>query len=567
MSAPDLLPHWGDDDWTSFLLLIVPVAASPVPPGEVERAVRDRIERDPALFDLVSVARGPGPDGFEERGDWSRALLSSLLDSAMPGGRFLAPRVVLTIVLLGEDTSAVRRLGNELQEWQSLEQLNVRFYGCRLEVDPRHRSVGAVTVSAMLGITNKIMSAFEQHPEIAIQERTFLAAAMELARQGSVALAGGKLADPPTAPVPTAAFVQISPPDAGPVPSRPAAMPSQPAETSPRPAPTADQPAVASPRPSPTAAQPATVAGAQTRTPTAQARPSPRNQGADAPTRPARPPVFHRSEEIVVVDGRSPLQRLRGEQARTDAETLDRIAEITDAVSLAYLVMVPDEVSSRGKTSREYRRIALGLDRLLGTVVGDASSGRPMRVALEVFTAASPLRKHGVIHQAGELTESDLPRPAAEIYEHARTVEGLIGAAQRTAHAFAARSVQVMSLHFIFLSGMPLADAGTEGGDWDLLLRYARATWVELGPTRAHDGDLPFSELPVIAPSPFGFHLMPGDGDVPALVGRESTALYVYGPTQVEPPRVEADHRRLPDIPVLDAVRRWWPARDRTPQG
>ena len=71
MTGFAIIPRWGaDDDWTCFLLLLVPVVQLPVPAWEVERALREQVEQDSAMYDLVALARAPGPEGFAGPADW-----------------------------------------------------------------------------------------------------------------------------------------------------------------------------------------------------------------------------------------------------------------------------------------------------------------------------------------------------------------------------------------------------------------------------------------------------------------------------------------------------------------
>jgi hypothetical protein len=176
-----------------------------------------------------------------------------------------------------------------------------------------------------------------------------------------------------------------------------------------------------------------------------------------------------------------------------------------------------------------------------------------MRVAVEVVMATVPLHKHGVLRPAGELTEEHLPKPRAELFDHPRTVEALLGAAERTAHAFRARRVAVPSLHYIFLSSVKLRHANTTGADWDNLLRHARATWVDIGPTRADERMDPFAQLPDISPSSYGFYHLSDRYDVAALIGEASAILYVF---DAPPPEVPAPGDDAPTEPKRPRWRR-----------
>ncbi len=54
MTVPDLTPSWHrDDQWAGVLLLIVPATRLPIHGRELASLVRERVERDPALYDLA----------------------------------------------------------------------------------------------------------------------------------------------------------------------------------------------------------------------------------------------------------------------------------------------------------------------------------------------------------------------------------------------------------------------------------------------------------------------------------------------------------------------------------
>lgn len=510
--------YWGNDaDWAGLLLLIVPAAPLPVAAAELAGLVRDRIESDAALYDVVTVAHAPAPSPsrFPALDDWDRALLASLVRAAMPDGHFFAPRGIMVTVVVGETADEVQRTFARLREIEALDRLGAISYGRRFRRDPQHGGIAPATVGAISRAASKGMAVYEQRPSLAIGERFFRAEIDRMIREGLLSRED--------------LVVERSVPQAAPQ-ARPASIPA-PA----RPAPAAPPPPASS----------------------APAVPSPPTSGLPAAPRSRRPQaaVFHHGDDMVVVDSRSPLSRLRG-PAPTDADAVERLAMTTDAVSLAYFVVVPDEEAGARKAGRDHRTHALTLDRLLATVAADALTGRRMRVAVEVVAAIDPPRRHGVLRPAGDLTEGDLPKVPAELFDHATTVEGLLNAAERTAIAFQARGVDVLSLHYIFLSTVALADANTSAPEWNRLLEHARVTWIEIGPDRPIDNPEPLE----IAPSPYGFHLVSDRYDVAAMVREESATLYRYHQPLPGPATPPADATTPVDEPAATspARRRAW---------
>lgn len=484
-------PYWGDDaDWAGLLLLIVPVGPLPVPAGELAQLVRDRIESDAALYDVVTVAHAPSPSEFAAPADWHRALLASLIRAAMPDGHFLAPSAIFATISVGESEEDARQVMGQLQDDGPLNRISVLRYGTGIRRDSQGGGIAPGTIRTIARAASKSITAYEQNLDLAIGERDFHAEVVRLVQQGLIDRQDFAVAQPAPRPAPRMETTTSTP------------APRQQQD----PAPTPPLKPTPTPPPAPAPTQ-------------APGLPQP------PPGMQPQAPVFHHADDIVQVDSRSALRRLRG-PAPTDADAIEQLARTVDAVSLAYFVVVPDEDSSARKASRELRTLALSLDRLLADVGGDALTGRRMRVAVETVAALDPLRKYGVLRPAGDLTEDDVPKVRAELFDHAKTVEGLRGAAQRTAVAFQARGVDVLSLHFIFLSSVALLDANTSGADWDRLLPHARVTWIEIGPS----GPAGNREPPEILPSPFGFHLVSDRYDVPAVIREESAILYRYSP-------------------------------------
>jgi hypothetical protein len=409
-----------------------------------------------------------------------------------------------------------------LAESPLLRRLRVWFFPLVVKVDPRTHGLAQASVLAITDIAKTVMAGYEQQPDVVVDEAAFLAELKWLIDEGY----GVPGPEPRTAPLPA----RNTPPARDTPPARHAAAVPVVPDTQPRPSP---RPRAAPPpvRPTATAPVPATRA------------------------RSLREPVVHTGADMVFVQERSPWQRLRG-PAPTDADSIAQLAGLTGAVSLAYLVFVPDDENQSREVTKRRRATALELDKLLGAVVADAETRRPTKVAVEVLSATSPLRKHGALAPAGELTDGDLPRVPIEMFDVFDTADSLLEAMQRSTRSLAARDVKVLSRHLVFLAAVPLRDTNATGQEWDRLLRRARITWVHFGPAQPS-----FTELQ--RPSPFGVHLLTDKDDVAALFRRESEVLYRWpAPAAV----VEAT-RDPGEEPPAAKGRRWWPRRRSTPPG
>lgn len=269
---------------------------------------------------------------------------------------------------------------------------------------------------------------------------------------------------------------------------------------------------------------------------------------------PSRPPlvapVVYDGAEIVVVDQRTPRERLLG-QHRTEAQTMDRLVRARRAVALVYLVFVPDDGVVSKAAARSRTAIALELDRLLATVDVDALTGERAHVAVEVLSATNPVRKHGILREAGELTESMLPEVPIEYFDFLEVVEPLIDAASRNVRAIEARGIEVVSLHFVFFAsiGFP-ADEVTED-EWMRLLEVARVTWIDFSPVQRRSAH----RMPA---SPYGLHVLTDKEDVVAVIRKQSEVLYRYAstPQPLPLPPVAAPVRK--DAESQGRAGRWW---------
>ncbi|WP_239310577.1 hypothetical protein [Frankia sp. Cj3] len=528
MTGPDLTPYWTDDEWAGFMVQLVPAARLSVPLLELYRQVHARIETDAVLYDLITLAQVPLTD---DPGVDDEQIMNDLLASATEQRHFFAPRGVFAVVLVAERAEDIPPVVARLAESPLLPQLRVQYFPLVLEVDSATYGPSPATVLAVMNIARSLIAEYEHRPGIAVDEAEFLALIRRLVDEERAARRAG--------PAPEIAVAEPSPLSA-------------PSET-----PASD----ARPPVSLTAAKPT------------EAKPLATTPDKAPPERALREPVVQAGAAMVFVQERSPLRRLRT-PAPTDADSMEQIADLTDAVALACLVFVPDDENQPREVSKRRRTTALDLDRLLGTVRADADTTRPVKVGIEVLSATSPLRKHGALLPAGELTGGDLPKVPIGMFDLFDTADSLLAAMQRSTRSLATRDVEVLSRHLIFLATAPLRDTNLTGGEWDRLLRQARITWVHFGSAEPR-----FSELE--RPSPFGVHILTDADDVPALFRRESKVLYTW-PADIPPSlpatdvaQVAAEGVEVAEVPkALDLQeeiaapksRHWWPRRNATPQ-
>ena len=284
------------------------------------------------------------------------------------------------------------------------------------------------------------------------------------------------------------------------------------------------------------------------------------SDGVPAPRRQVAA-VLYDGAEVVSVDQRTPLERLTRQKA-TDADALDAIQRDGRAVGLVFLVFVPDDGVVPRAVAKRRNEIALDLDRAFASVDVDIATGRPAQVTVEVFSATNPVRKHGVLHRAGELIDSALPKVEIEYFSLSETVVPLSDAARRTSRALRARGVEVVSLHLVFLAAMRFPDDESTRGDGLQLLKDARVTWVDFSPPARHPPSRP------MPPSQYGVHVLTDKEDVMAVIKQESGVLYRFAPPvppgPAEAPRPAADQPRATS-PGKD--RRWWPFGSRSGSG
>lgn len=542
MTAPNLTPYWVDREaWAGLLLLIVPATPLPWAPADLAHLVGERVAADSALYDYVTVAVGPPWDMAVDPAEWRRRLVTTLIAGAMPDQHLAAPRLVFTVVVVGDRKRDIGVVANALRKMSLLGEERVGVHEVELTLDRRTGSVALSSVTSIMNLVPTIITEVTANPEIAIDEARFLGAVARLMEEGW-------LAPPAAAPsVDDEQFLTVVPVTT----ATNAAGHAGPAPAAALPAAEAAVPAPAAAMPAPEAVTPAPSAPAAPLLPTAP------------PTRPMIEPIIHSGAEIITVENR------KGRKDRmTDDRSIDDLAQVANAVSLAYMVFVPDDEPKPKQTNKRREQIALGLDHLLGTVIGDTESGRPIRVSVEVLAATSPMRKYGPLLPAGKLAAKNLPEVPYQIFDHTEMVDGVIEAARRSARAFRLRNVQVVSVHFIFLAA--IKPATTAEQDWDRLAQHGRITWIDLDPS----GPLDDSAAVLARPTPFGIHALSGRDDVVALVREQSELIYRYeerpNPMMAPPTDLDAAQAstRATDPPgtASDAAsaaarsrRRWWP--------
>jgi hypothetical protein len=257
--------------------------------------------------------------------------------------------------------------------------------------------------------------------------------------------------------------------------------------------------------------------------------------------------VVYDGTEIVTVEQRTSMQRLTRRHP-TDADALDDLQRDGRPVGLVYLVFVPDDGVVPKSVAKRRDTTALELDQALASVRFDATTDQPAHVAVEVLSATNPVKKHGVLRAAGDLTESALPKVRIEYFSVPETMGPLLDASLRTARALDARGVDVVSLHFIFLAAARFpADEETEG-HWIQMLEHARVTWIDFSPPGRGQPKHP------MPPSPFGLHVLTDKEDVVAVIKKQSEVLYGYA----RPPLPSATTPDGDPTTADTPRRRWW---------
>jgi hypothetical protein len=496
------MPYWPEaEDWTGFLMVIVPVGPLPVPAEDLRRRVRAQIETDPVLYDLVTVGLAKP---LEPTAGWSRTLLTGVAQAAMADGHFFAPRGLIGIVAVSADGDAVQNAYDGFRRVPSADQLWVAPFGLTVRPDSR-TGVSPDSIEKLVHTVNALVEMFDEHPQVATAESVFLDRVRALTGDHP-----GRTTAPPPEP-----------------PTEPArSRPSRRLEES---APIRELPSPAAPAsPSPASPSPA----------------------SPSPARELVKPVMYEGAEIVTVDERTPVQRLRRQHV-TDADCLAELQRDGRTVGLVHLVFVPDDGAVMRAVAKRRNAIALELDQAFSAVHGDTGTGRPAHVAVDVFAATDPVRKHGVLRLAGEITESVLPDVKIEYVSVSNTLAPLLDAAERTSRALLARDIDVVSQHFVFLAVMKFPADDTTMADWVGLLRHARVTWIDFSTADRRE---PPAKMP---DSRFGLHVLTDKEDVLTVVKKQSETLYQYAPEPLPDPPSPPDDEP-PAGPPAEA-RRWWP--------
>jgi hypothetical protein len=530
MTSVDLTPYWPTaEDWTGFLLAIVPAGQLPISGEDLRRRVREQIGTDPVLYDLVTATLAPP---FEATTDWDRAFITSVVEAAMPDRHFFAPRGVIGVVVVAGNKRTLDHAFRYLGDLTPLSRLCARRFGVVVQAD-RRTGISQTSVLRIASTVSMLIETFDEQPRIAIAEPTFLDRVRALIEEHH--LNPLALEPEPTAGQPAEQAAQLGPEQ------------SEPPQTEPR-----------RPGPALTAGPMDDQASGSTPITTPPPDPAP-VVDPRAPTFPAVEPsrrlletVMYYGAEIVTVNQRTPIQRLT-RQTPTDADAMDELQRDGRGVGLVYLVFVPDEGVVPRLVAKRRHEIALALDQALASVERDATTAQPARAAVEVLSATNPVQKHGVLRMAGNLPESALPKVRIEYFSIAETVEPLLDAARRTMRALRARGVKVVSQHVVFLAAMRFpADEGTEH-DWIQLLEHARVTWIDFSPP---DRRQPLFPMP---PSPFGLHVLTDKEDVVAVVKEQSGAIYRYAQPLPDTTPGTAPAAGQPAAGPPAEVRRRWP--------
>jgi hypothetical protein len=518
VTAISLSPYWStDEDWAGFLLVIVPADRLAVAGEDLCRQVRAQIETDAVLYDLVTVTH-VAP--FRPTPDWGRVLLTNVIGAAMPDRHFFAPRGVIGLVVVASDEQALKDAFEGVRNLQPESRLWARQYGYHGVLADSPRSANATSVMKIADTVHTLIERYDEDPRLAVSERAFLGRVDAL--RGKYAIEPEPARDPPPDPRPPAEDRARELPAARHAAEQRLEQPERPGPS--RPA------LAATPETAPAATEPPS------------GRPAPR------PRKGLVEPIVYEGVEMVMVDRRTPLQRLMG-QNPTDADCLDELQHDGRPVGLVYLVHVPDDgVVSRSVATRRHA-IAMELDQAFASVERDALSDRPAHLAVEVLSATNPVQKHGVLRLAGTLTESALPKVGIEYFSVTDTVAALLDAAHRTSRALRARRLDVVSVHFVFLAAMRFPADDTTEEDWNRLLEKARITWIDFAPA---DRRLPPYPM---RPSPFGLHVLTDKEDVVALIKHHAQVLYRYAPPPADAPTREPAATAATHPPA--PLRRW----------
>lgn len=539
MTTVDVTPYWPEvEDWAGFLLVIVPVGRLPVSGEELCRQVREQVGTDAVLYDLVTVALAP-PIGSSP--EWGRAFLTSVVDAAMPDRHFFAPRGVIGVVAVADDKEALRVNFDAVRNLPLHAQFWTKLFGAVVRPDAR-AGVSPAAIDRIASAVDQLVEMYDEDPQVATAEPAFLGRVGELVGRKYVhpAVLQRPADEPVVRPDPPAPADSVRDEPARLEPSRPGPPRAEPARA-----------AQMVPSQAPRYAEPPPAPREEPPPPPVSARAAP--PPAAQQTRRLIDPVMYDGHEIVTVDKRTPLQRL-ARHNETDADCMSELQRDGRPVALVELVFVPDDgVVSRSVTKRR-NAIAIELDQVFASVTHDTETGLPAHVAVEVLTATNPVEKHGVLRVAGGLTESQLPKVKIEYFSIAETVRPLLDASERLSRGLAARGVDVVSKHFIFLAAMRFPADEMTKDDWLGLLGDARVTWIDFGVGEL-DADYPRLR------SPFGLHVLTDKEDVLTVIKKQSEVLYRYG-RPISEIALPAEQPAVDEPP--SEGRNWWPWGKRT---
>lgn len=206
MTGPELSRHWMDsDEWTGFVLLLVPARGLPIPAQDLYRQVAERLRSHVLLHDLTTV--GLAPTVGDSR-DLEDSVAAAILTSAGASGHYVAPRVFFGCVVVGGAADEVDRLTRRLKEHALLRRLNAALFAQVVaQLEP--------AVTALSRLPEQMMQAYERQPQLAVDEPTYLAEVVELNATLERESQPERLTseDPTAGPQPSAAYIDDSAPD------------------------------------------------------------------------------------------------------------------------------------------------------------------------------------------------------------------------------------------------------------------------------------------------------------------------------------------------------------------
>jgi len=415
-------------DWTGFVLLIVPVAGLAVDADALFRDVQDQVDRDVVLQDTVRVGISADIALGRGAGPVVEALSSTVLNS---GGAMFAPSAVFGCAVVGNDVAEANRVAEDLADAPILRRLNVFFYG--VAAQPDESGSGFTDDSSMEDTISlrPIRGPGSKPRPDAVTVASVVSMAVALMekheRNSGYAISGRQ-------------FAQMT--------ARPPAPVAAPREVS------------ASTRAMPTPPPPTTY-----------------SDPADDPYA-RRPRLFERISAVTSRPG-----------PPTQAEALDRLARVTDAVQLVYIVMPMDAGKMGRAVHRRRAELVVELDRALALATADhaapgaGAEAAPSRISAQtvLLSAGRRMTRSGPMTPVGKLSVDAVPKLSAGHFDLVTCIDDFVGIQERDAASLARRGVDLIGVNVVFVStGAPLADA-VSVARLEQLTHVMDVSWILLG--------------------------------------------------------------------------------------